>query len=409
MKRALLLCVVLGCQPPPSTRPSTAAPAPDEPALSTAVPTAASETPIAATSSPALGAPLTGPPRLVVENTTGVGIDLYGGYLVDERGERGTLELWPHRFDCPAYEPKEHIVPNGGTYSMPAPTRSYDTDRCAPGPPLPPGRYILRLHTGYAEDLYAAATVVLPLVAPVRLRIANHAEQPWACDTIKAERAARLAFAAARELPGLPSDFFRGCEVAQARCGTLPLPEDPPPSACTVTLHENLLRVDRPAGNDALRGLTAWTDRAIVYARRPEVPRTSASRVRLGTAHVIVEGITEHHRHEHGGDAASIGHMTVRIHNPLDRPLSYSVQDVEWLVDHSCGLPSEVRRRPAVREASPPKLAPGKTDLTISFAAQSAYQAHCDRFASRARLRLEGQPVVVTVEHQVTRFEPLRR
>ena len=358
---------------------------------------------------PELGAPLTGQPRLVVENHSTVDIDIYGAYLVDERGEQGTMDLWPHRFDCKEYEPKKHLVPKGGTYEMPPPTRPYDSEKCAPGAPLAPGRYLLRLESGYGEDLYASAPLELPLAEPVRLRIINHAEDASDCDSDKAQRAARLVFASVKALPGLPPDFLAGCEVARAACGTLPIEEAPPPPACTVTLHERLLRIDRPAGNDALRGATAWTDREAVYARPPEVNLTSASAVPLGGRTLVLEGVPSHHRHEHGGAAASIGHMGVRVHNPLDRAVSYSVLGVEWMTDHSCGLPRNVVKRPRVGATTPAKkLPPGESELGISFERQGAYMAHCDRFASRAKLRVEGKLVTITVEHEVMRFERLR-
>jgi hypothetical protein len=34
--------------------------------------------------------------------------------------------------------------------------------------------------------------------------------------------------------------------------------------------------------------------------------------------------------------------------------------------------------------------------------------AHCDRFATRVTLGVEGQRMRVTSEHEVTRMEPLR-
>lgn len=406
MKRMLAICLVLGCQSSPAPSPPAAPSAQAVP-----LPEVRVDPPLSAPEAPSspLGAPLTGPPRIVVENHSTVDIDIYGAYLVDERGEQGTMELWPHRFDCPKYEPKEHIVPKGGIYEMPAPSRPYDSDKCAPGAKLAPGRYLLRLQSGYGEDLYGFAAFDLPLKEPVRVRIVNHADAPSACDVEKAQRAARLVAASVKALPGLPPDFLDGCDVAKAGCGKLPLEETPPPQMCTITLHEELLRIDRPAGDDALRGVTAWTDREAVYARAPEVNLTSATAVKLGGGTVVLEGLPSHHRHEHGGAAASIGHMAVRVRNPLGRSLSYSVLGVEWMTDHDCGLPRRVVKRPAVRGAAPKKLPPGKSELDISFDAQGAYMAHCDRFASRARLRVEGKPATITVEHEVMRFEPLRR
>ncbi len=354
-----------------------------------------------------LEAPLTGAPRLVIHNRSTVDIDVHGGYLVDERGEQGTFSLWPHPSDCPQYQPRKHLVPKGGVLEMPPPTRAYDSAKCKPGSALSPGRYILKLDSGYGEVLYASAVLDLPLTKPVRVSFLNHTDDTATCDATKAQRAARLVFAAAKARPGLPPGLLAGCDVARATCGTLPIAEVPPPPACTVTLHENLLRVDLPAGNDALRGLTAWTDRAVVYARRPSVTRTSASRVRIAGEMVTFEGVTAHHAHEHGGRAATIGYMLVRIHNPLSRPVSYSVQGMQWLVDFSCGIPNKVADRPVVNTATPSTLPPGTSELAISFAHQSAYMSHCERFASRAEIRVEGHTIAVSTEHEVTRYEPL--
>jgi len=410
MRRALWVSLVLGCQVPssasaPSSPNMTTPSDPTSPSAAASVPPSSAP----AVASAPLGAPLTGAPRLVVENHATVDVDISGVYLVDERGALGTMELWPHRFDCPDYEPKKHLVPKGGTYEMPPPVRSYDSEKCAPGPMLPPGRYVLLVDGGYGEDFYAVAALDLPLTEPARLRLIEHSEDPRDCDSQKAQRAARLVFDAVQALPGLGSDFLAGCDIAKARCGTLPLEDAPPPPVCTVTLHENLLRVDRPAGDDALRGVSSWLDREIVAARQAEVDRTSASRVQVGDHTVILEGTTSHHRHMHGGAAAGIGFMSVQVYNPTGRALNYSVHGVEWLVDHSCGLPTEVVRRPTVEEATPRTLPPGESELEISFDEQGAYMAHCDRFASRVSLRVEGKPTTVTVEHEVVRYEPLRR
>lgn len=245
-------------------------------------------------------------------------------------------------------------------------------------------------------------------VSPVRLAITNHDDTPLACDAIVAERAARLGFAALAEVTP-PKDFLAGCDASAARCGTLPIPDDlPPPARCTVTLRENLLVVERPAGNDVIRGFEVWLDRSITAAEAPELNRTSASAVTIDGKVVTLAGITNRAMHEHGGDAAQIGHMMVAVDNPTGRTLAFTVLGIEWLTDHSCGLPSEVRALPAVIRTLPRELPPGRSELEIMFDDQGAYQAHCDRFASRAQLRIEGQEIAVTVEHEVTREEPLR-
>jgi hypothetical protein len=358
--------------------------------------------------SPAPAAPLDGEPRLVVQNDETIDIDLYGVYLVDERGERGTVTMWPRPAECPSYEPRKHIVPKGSTLALAPPTSGYDPEKCAPGPALPPGRYVVRVDSGYAEDFYASAVIELPLAKPVLLRLVNHGDDKTTCDEATARRAARMVFAGVGAMPGLPAGLLKGCDADGAVCGSLPLPDSAPPATCTVTWREKLLVIDRPAGDDTIRRITAWTDRPVVYARAPEVDRTSASRIDVGGKEVVLEGITGHHSHMHGGDASTIGRMEVRVHNPLSRALSVQVDAVEWLVDFSCGLPTAVKTKPKVAGATPATLPPGESTLEIAFAPMSAYQAHCDRFASRVKLRVEGQAIAVTVEHEVTRYEPLR-
>jgi hypothetical protein len=399
MKRALVLVLLAGCQPV-AREPSKPVAQLDghEPALSAAV--------LGDIVAP-LGGPLSGPPRLVVENTSTIDVDLYNAMIVDERGEFGTKKLWPHRFTCPNFEPKTHLVKTGGVFDLEAPARVFEGDACAPGPELPPGRYVVRIESGYGSQLYASAVVDLPLTRPVRLPLADHTDELVRCDEAKAQRAARLAFGALRLKPGLPADFLKGCDVADARCGTLPLPEKAPPERCTVTLHDTLLEVDRPAGDDALRGFTAWTDEPVSFVREPTVERTSASRVMIGNKAVVLEGVTGHHMHDHGGDAAKIGGMRVKVVNGTDRALPVSVKAVEWLLDFSCALPSEVKGRPKVQSSTPKQLPPGESELEIMYAPQEAYYAHCERFASRAMLEVAGQPVAVTAEHWVTRIEPM--
>lgn len=352
--------------------------------------------------------PLSGSPRFIVASHEDSAIALRELTIVDEAGERGTQSLWPDRYACPKQAATEQSVPARGSLALPAPTHSFSDGECTPTTPLPPGRYVVRVSSGY-DSIYAAAVIALPLSAVVQLELRDHHAEAGECDTVKAQRAARLGFAAVKQQPGLPSNFLQGCDVARASCGGLPLPEGPPPAACTVTLHDDLLVVSRPAGDDELHGFRAWTDAPVSFVRRPEVSRSSASQVTIEGQAVVVEGTDQRHLHTHGGDAARIGSMRLRAYNPLARALAYSVQAVEWLTSHDCGLPGAVAGRPKLRGVTRGALPSGQSDIDVSFATQPAYQAYCDRFASRVVLRVEGKSMAITVEHQVTRVNPLRR
>lgn len=345
-------------------------------------------------------------PGLVARYGGDTEIDLYAAYIVDVAGKLGTRALWPHRFDCPEGEPPAHLIPAGGLLRLPPPSQAYEGKECTPTP-LPPGGYVVRLHSGYGEELYAAAAVTLPLTAPVELEMKVH-DGPPPCDPKRARRAALLAVAAARATGSLPAGFMRDCDLDQARCGTLPLEDAMPPRTCSITLHDSLLRIERPPGTDAISSLEAWVDREAVYARRAKVDATSASRFVTEGKPVVLAGVTGRARHEHGGDAARIGHASFRAYNPLAHAVAVSVTKAEFLTDHSCGLPSEVRARPAVREVSANMLPPGRSEIEVSFDSQDAYQSHCDRFAARVSFTVAGTRAPVTVEYEVMRFERMR-
>lgn len=363
--------------------------------------------PVAASPAEPGAAPDPGVPGLVVRNPGEVGIEIYAAYIVDRRGELGTRVLWPHASDCPGVEPPPRLVGGGGgTRWLPPPSEAYVPGQCEPSP-LPPGDYVLRLASGYGEELYAAAAITLPLTAPVELAIERHEHGP-PCDADLARRAAELVLAEAEAAGALPVGLREECDVDGAVCGTLPLSEALPPPACTITLHERLLRVHRAAGRDTPRWITAWADPEIVVMDRPDIPRTSASRLELEGESLVVAGRTSHHMHEHGGDAARVASATFDVFNPLRRALRVRVRGVEFLTDHSCGLPEEARARPKPAELSTKELAPGAAEITVTFEPQPAYQAHCDRFATRVTFLVEGRPVTATVEHEVTRIEPLR-
>lgn len=388
----------------PATDPSS----PPLPVVVAPPPTASASVAPEGSSSPAtaLGAPLSGPPRLVIENHSSAEISLYAGTLVDEEGKLGTMSLWPHPSDCPKLEAPARVLPKGGVYELAAPTHAFDEARCAPGRALPPGRYVVHLASGYGDTLYASAELTLPLSEPVRLKMMQH-EDPPTCTPLRAQRAARLVLAAARA-EGASDALLSGCDPTAATCDTLPLPDDIPPTACAIRLHESLLRIRRPPGGDQPKEITSWLDPEIVFTRRPDVSRSSAAELVVGGARVVLEGMTRHHLHEHGGQAAQIASMQVRVHNGSQRKLAVKALAVEWLTDSSCGVPKPASPPPAVTGVEPSELPPGVSELSIRFTPRNAYQAHCDVFASRARLQVDGKDVVVTGEHEVTRIEPLR-
>jgi hypothetical protein len=243
----------------------------------------------------------------------------------------------------------------------------------------------------------------VPLQSPIELEMKNH-DAPAACDATLARRAARLAFEAAK--PNLPAEFERECDVETAGCGKLPLDSKLPPSKCTITLHERLIRIERAASNDAPRWLEGWTDFEVVYVQRPHVTRTSASSVEVDGKPVVIAGLSDSHMHEHGGDAAKIGAASFVVHNPHARPLPLRVTAIEFLRDFSCALPNEVRTQPKLATA-PRALAPGESEIHVAFAPQSAYQSHCDRFATRVTFDVAGRSIAATTEHDVSRFDPL--
>ena len=123
---------------------------------------------------------------------------------------------------------------------------------------------------------------------------------------------------------------------------------------------------------------------------------------------IVIAGVTSHEQHMHGGDAAKIGSASFVVHNPHRRALRLRVRGIEYLQDFECNLPAEVRARPKPNDdANPKELRPGETEIAIAFAAQDAYQAHCDRFATRVTFEVEGKRIVATAEHEVTRFDPI--
>jgi len=385
-----------GCSPSADARD------PAMSAITTATATASSVAVISV-----LGEPLSGPPRLVIENHSTADIELYAGSIVDQEGKLGTMALWPHANDCPGHEHQKRLLPLGGTYDLATPAHAFDDEKCAPGAALPPGNYVVHIDSGYASELYASAEISLPLSEPVRLRMEAH-EKPPSCTPLRARRAARLVLAASK-IAGAPDAALRDCDPIKAVCGSLPLPEEVPPRACSLTLHENLLRIRLPPRTQAPKEITGWLDHDLVATDRPNLSGSSSAELFFGADRVVFEGITGRHMHEHGGKAAGVGSMTVRVVNASKRTLKLKVLGVQWLFDGDCGAPKEEGAELPAASFEPRELPPGESSLQIGFASRSAYQVHCDMFGSRARLQVEGRQVVVTSEHEVTRVEPMRR
>jgi hypothetical protein len=319
--------------------------------------------------------------------------------------------LWPHRYDCKERTHLRHLVPGkGGRFTLPPPTRTYVPGGCELGPPLPDGDYVVLVDSGYGAELHAAAHISLPMREPVELRIEPHV-QAIPCTDAVARRAANLVTRGpSGTTTPIPAGFLDGCDVARARCVAGGQEPPRPPERCEITLftheHGALLRISKPAGSDALRGLTAMLDHEVVYSREPQIARTSSSAYAVDGKQVVVAGTTSTLWHEHGGDAAKIGSVVLQVDNPLDRPVAYRVEGLEFLVSHSCELPGEVRARPALVKAAPrDRLPPGASTLQLSFAVQGAYQGHCGRFATRVLLRVEGVTRAVTSEYFVGRYD----
>ncbi len=377
--------------------PSGVASSPDTPASPSAPALPATER---------FGAPLTGKPRVVIENHASADIKLGDAYIVDEAGKLGTLSLWPHATSCPAYEPKERLLPAGGIHELAPPTHGYDEAKCAEGPALPPGRYHVHISSGYTDALYAGGPITLPLTEPVRL-VMKARDEPLDCTPARAQRAARLTLLDEKQA-GVSDAVLRACDPMTAGCGTLPLPEDLPPRKCTLTLHENHFRIRPAPGPGVPAQITAWLDHDLVFARRAEVTHSTGAELFFGKDRVVLEGITQRHMHEHGGKAATIGSMQIRVHNGTNRTVKVKALGAAFLSDGSCGVPKESGPPVAVTGLEPTALPPGASELQVRFSASPAYQVHCDMFASRAKLQIEGTTVEVTSEHEVTRIEPLR-
>lgn len=348
---------------------------------------------------------------LVVVNPGERELELYAVEIVDVDGRLGARALWPNRRDCKGSGYLPHVVPaREGRFTFPPPARTYGRGSCEPGPPLPDGEYVVRVDSGYA-GLYAVGTISLPMRAPVELRVERHKEA-IACTDVVARRAVNLAIRGASmgARDPIPPALLAGCDLDQVRCAASGEEPRLPPERCEVTLvtaeHGAQLRVSRPAGRDSLRGLTVGLDRDVIVAQRPHIDRTSSSVFEVAGQRVVIAGVSDSLWHVHGGEGATIDGVVLQVDNPLDRPVAFKVVGIEFLVDFGCALPAKVTARPALRESAPrSQLPPGESALKLGFARQEAYQVHCDRFATRVTLEVEGVTRAVAVEHRVGRFD----
>ncbi len=356
-----------------------------------------------------------GSPGLLVINDSERDIDIYAAYIVDRAGELGTRVLWPHKRDCEGRTHLTHVVPmRGGRFTLAPPSRTFAPGECEAGPPLPPGDYIVSIDSGYGSRLHASAPVSLPMTAPVELRI-ERKDAPLPCTEELARRAVNLLRGRLERSPAsrarLPPGFLDGCDLSRPRCVERDEPPTLPPARCGATLftgeHHSRLRVLKPAGDDALRGLSMEFDHDVVRGREPAVTRASSASFKVGDAELVIAGDSTEYWHVHGGDASRIGQLELRVHNPLSRPVKLQVVALEWLRSFSCELPNEPGARPVIRERHPKgPLPPGESTLTIVFEPQEAYQGHCDRFATRVRVVVGGVERSITGEHLVGRFDP---
>ncbi len=357
-----------------------------------------------------------GSPGLLVINDSDRDIDIYTAYVIDRAGELGTRVLWPHKHDCEGRTHLTRIVPkDGGRFTLPPPSRTFAPGGCEPGPPLPPGDYVVSIDSGYSARLHAAAPITLPMSAPVELRI-EQKEDPIPCTAELGRRAVNLL---KRQLKHdttrgdkIPPRFLDGCDLRRPQCvesGEFPAL---PPARCVATLFTHkygaTLRVLKPPGDDALRGLSMELDHDVIHGRDPSATRSSSARFDVEGHELVIAGTNSELWHEHGGDAARVDQVTLRVRNPAGRPVAFQVVALEWLRSFGCELPEKTLARPAIRKIEPQgTLPPGESELTIWFEDQGAYQSHCDRFAARARVVIGGVERAITAEYYVGRFDPI--
>jgi hypothetical protein len=245
---------------------------------------------------------------------------------------------------------------------------------------------------------------------------------PTCADRARIERAVALAIAYASE-HGIASEHLADCVPARAVCADPEAPALVPPdraSECTihVSTRYELFTIDVFLGrrDGAPRSFEAVVERQVVAP--PARFSASASTSALSAdGRIAISGVTSRTRHTHGGDAARIGTAEFEIENGSNAPMVVGVRRIEWLAEHSCDVPSQVRATPALggllaegasSSTRTVTLAPGRTNVTVGFASQDAYYSYCDRFAARVTFTAGAHTLVATAEWEVTRVEPHR-
>jgi hypothetical protein len=138
---------------------------------------------------------------------------------------------------------------------------------------------------------------------------------------------------------------------------------------------------------------------------------------------LVIRGLDGFARHMHGGPPAELGWFKVHVENRGSRARALAAGSIAFLGGRSCdAAPSEVRATLRAAGLLPDdgsltesalslRVAPGaRFDVTVSFRPSvPAYYTSCDRFVFRAEFSVDGAPLTVLSETQVTRVEPIRK
>jgi hypothetical protein len=148
-----------------------------------------------------------------------------------------------------------------------------------------------------------------------------------------------------------------------------------------------------------------------------KAPTSASTVVTTDGGQVVVRGLDGFANHSHGGPPATLGHCRFQVTNRGKRTATVRVEGVEFLSGHSCDLgPDTVRARPSPKGVSidDERRAPGgvavrvtpdtSRDVTVFLSPTvEASSTHCDRFAFRIHLRIDGASVQVVAETHVQR------
>jgi hypothetical protein len=217
---------------------------------------------------------------------------------------------------------------------------------------------------------------------------------------------------------GVDAAALADCRPEQVTCARERTTVEPEPS-CRIVAHRGdarwqIIVVPTPSTGAPTR-FEVWTNESGSASGHVSVSGSTWGVVDA----VRIEGRGEYKSHVHGGEPARIGGASFMVSNGRDVPVELKLTNTRWLVAYSCELPREEHARPApAGRAREDGLVDGAMSVTIpagaseivriGHAAQPAYMAHCDRFATAASFEVDGVAVEVIAEHHVTRREPLR-